>query len=171
MKKSFIRLALVLLIGALMISLASCEILEQFIDIPDFGGEHTHQYTEEITKAPTCAEEGEKTFTCSCNDSSTESIEKLPHTEETLSAVAPTCTDKGLTEGKKCSACDKVLVAQEEIAELGHDYESAVTTAPTCTDKGVMTYTCKNDSTHTYTEEIDEIDHTDLDPKDPHRCQ
>lgn len=169
MKKSFIKLALVLLISALMISLVGCEILNQLIGTPDAGGDHTHQYTEEITKAPTCAEEGVKTFTCSCDDSYTEIIEKLAHTEEVLPAVSPTCTDKGLTEGKKCSVCNEIIVAQESVPELGHDYEGVVTTAPTCTEKGVKTFTCKNDSTHTYTEEIDALGHADLDPKD-HVC-
>ena len=169
MKKSFIKLALVLLISALTISLAGCTLLQQFIGAPDTGDEHTHEYAEEITNAPTCAEDGVKTFTCSCGDSYTEALEKLPHTKETLPAVAPTCTEKGLTEGEKCSVCNEVLVAQEDVAELGHDYEGVVTTAPTCEDKGVMTYTCKNDSTHTYTEEIDELGHADIAPKD-HVC-
>ena len=173
MKKSFIKLALVLLISALVISLAGCQYVDQIDKILGglgFGGDdHTHEYTEEITKAPTCAEEGVKTFKCSCNDSYTESIEKIPHTEETLDAVAPTCTETGLTEGKKCSVCDDVLVAQETVEALDHDYEGVVTTEPTCTDKGVKTYTCKNDSTHTYTEEIDTKEHVDADPKD-HVC-
>ena len=123
MKRSFIKLALVLLIGALMISLAGCTLLEQFVDLPDIGGEHTHQYTEEITKQPTCSEEGEKTYTCSCEDSYTETVAKLSHTYEELAAVAPTCTEKGLTKGSECSVCGEVLVAQDDVAELGHDYE------------------------------------------------
>ena len=169
MKKSFLKLALVLLISALMISLAGCEIIDQFIEGPDMGPTHTHDFVEEITKVATCTEAGLKTFRCTCGERYTEDIPMVPHTIEVLVAEDPTCTDKGLTEGKKCFVCDAVLLAQEEIAELGHDYESAVTTAPTCTNKGVMTYTCKNDPTHTYTEEIDEIGHADLDPKD-HVC-
>ncbi|MCM1221494.1 MAG: hypothetical protein NC548_44150 [Lachnospiraceae bacterium] len=42
---------------------------------PDY---HKHNYTEEITKEPTCTEEGEKTCTCECGDSYTE---KIPMTE------------------------------------------------------------------------------------------
>ena len=170
MKKSFIKLALVLLISSLMISLAGCEYVEQFLGtFVEGGDDHIHQYTEEITKSATCSEEGVKTFTCSCNDSYTEAIEKLPHTEEKLDAVAPSCTETGLEEGKRCSVCNEILVAQKTVAALGHDYEGVVTTEPTCTEKGVMTHTCKNDSTHTYTEEIDTKAHVDENPKD-HVC-
>lgn len=35
---------------------------------------HEHKYTEEVTKQPTCTEEGEKTLTCECGDVKTESI-------------------------------------------------------------------------------------------------
>ncbi len=165
MKKLLVTLSLVLLTCALMITAVGCEYFEGFMG----NGDHTHEYSEEITKAPTCSETGVKTFTCSCGDSYTEDIAKLPHTEETIPAVAPTCTEKGLTEGKFCSVCNTVLVAQETVAELGHDYEGVVTTEPTCTDKGVKIYTCKNDQAHTYTEEIDAKGHEDSDPKD-HVC-
>lgn len=41
-----------------------------------------------------------------------------------------------------------------------HDWDNGkVTTAATCTTKGVKTYTCKLDSTHTKTEEIDALGH------------
>ena len=115
MKKVYAKLTLVLLICALMFAISSCELVDQVKDILN-----NHQYVEEITKAPTCSEEGVKTFTCACGDSYTETIEKLPHTEEVVPAVAPTCTEAGLTEGKKCSVCEEVIVAQQTVAANGH---------------------------------------------------
>ena len=48
--------------------------------------------------------------------------EALGHTEVVDAAVAPTCTETGLTEGKHCSVCNEVLVAQETVDALGHTF-------------------------------------------------
>ena len=80
----------------------------------------THKYISTVTKAPTCAEKGVMTYTCACGSTYTEEIPMVAHTEVTLSAVAPTCTQTGLTEGKKCSACGEILTAQQEISATGH---------------------------------------------------
>ena len=63
------------------------------------------------------------------------------HTETTLSYVAPTCTQSGLTAGKKCIICGTTTVAQQTIAANEHSYTSVVT-APNCTSGGYTTYTC-----------------------------
>ena len=42
------------------------------------------------------------------------------HIEETVSAVAPTCTEPGLTEGTRCAACGDVIKVQEIIKPYGH---------------------------------------------------
>ena len=59
------------------------------------------------------------------------------HTEEVLSAVAATCTGKGLTEGKKCSVCGEILVKQTEVAALGHTEEVIAGKEATHTEAGL----------------------------------
>ena len=47
------------------------------------------------------------------------------------------------------------------LAALGHSWDDGVvTTEPTCTEAGVLTYTCENDSSHTYTETIAATGHS-----------
>ncbi len=50
--------------------------------------------------------------------------EALGHTEETLAAQAPTCTEVGFTAGKKCSVCEKVISGVEEIPKIAHTYDN-----------------------------------------------
>ena len=85
--------------------------------------------------------------------------ELAAHSPVTMPAVAPNCTQTGLTEGKKCSVCGEELVEQEVIPMTEHSYTSEVTKQPTCTEEGVRTYTCSacGDS---YTEDIEANGHT-----------
>ena len=117
----------------------------------------------EISKAATCTEEGEMTFTCGrCHETRTEVIPATGHTEVVDAAVAPTCTEPGKTEGSHCSVCNTVLVAQEEIPALGHDWDSnEITKAATCTEEGEMTYTCGR-CNETRTEAIPATGHTEV---------
>ena len=61
----------------------------------------------------------------------------LGHTVVVDEAVAPTCTETGLTEGAHCSACDEVLVAQEVVAATGHTTVVDEAVSATCTEAGL----------------------------------
>lgn len=110
---------------------------------------HTHNWGEgEVTKQPTCAEEGVKTYTCTAADCPigtwTEALAKAGHTPVTDEAVAADCLTPGRTEGSHCSVCGEVLNGQEEVAPLGHDYadEFTVDEAATCTQAGSQSQHC-----------------------------
>ena len=128
MKNLKLVVLLVLLVSVLALSLTSCEELKGIVDqIPGIG--HEHAFSEATCTTPK---------TCECG--ATEG-EALGHTLVTDEAVAPTCTESGLTAGEHCSVCDEVITAQSEVPAKGHSYTSAVT-APTCTEVGYTTYTC-----------------------------
>ena len=116
----------------------------------------------EITKEPTCTAKGEKTAQCiRCSYTKTADVAKIPHTEKTIKATAPTCTKSGKTEGKKCSVCDRITVEQETVEALGHElgaYE--ITKEPTCTAKGEKTAQCIRCS-YTKTADVAKIPHSE----------
>jgi len=59
------------------------------------------------------------------------------HYEATLEAVAPTCTETGLTEGKFCPDCKTIMVAQQVVPATGHSEVVDPAVEPTCTETGL----------------------------------
>lgn len=95
--------------------------------------------TAEVAKQPTCTEPGVQSYTCTVCQTKIEDeeIPALGHVEVIVPGVAPTCTEKGKTEGKYCSRCDVVITVQTEIAALGHTETPDAAVAPTCTETGL----------------------------------
>ena len=130
-------------------------------EIPALG----HDWDDGVeTTEPTCENAGVRTFTCKNNPehTRTEAIDPAGHTWDTEKTEDTPATCE--TEGEKsihCSICGAIDPDTiETIPALGHDWDDGVeTTEPTCETAGVRTFTCKNNSDHTYTETIEPLGH------------
>ena len=122
-----------------------------------------HDWTDWTETTPaSCTQAGEEQRVCKRDSSHIEkrTLEKLPHTEETVAGKAATCTETGLTEGKKCSVCGATLVAQEEIPALTHDWGEWITVKEATEDEdGLKTRTCSRDPSHVEEEVIPKLTH------------
>lgn len=70
-------------------------------------GTEPHEYSEEITKAPTCKQEGKKTYTCTCGIAYTKNVNKIKNEDHngmyTERVVTPAQLNK---DGKKEIVCE-----------------------------------------------------------------
>ena len=100
----------------------------------------------EITKEPTCKEEGEKTFTCSiCGNTKTEKVSTTDHQHmEIRNQKNPTCKEAGYSGDTYCTDCGVKISSGQTIAKTkNHNWDGGViTTEPTCTERGEKTFTC-----------------------------
>ena len=130
---------IIAIVFTLCICLCICacdEISQQIPAINDIA--HSHNYGQwQISKPVTCLEDGEEKRTCECGAIETRTIDKMAHTEVIDNAVAPTCTETGLTEGKHCSVCNTLTVKQETVKAKGHTEVVDQAVAPTCTETGL----------------------------------
>lgn len=68
---------------------------------------HVHNYTAVVTKAATCAEEGVKTYTCSCGSSYTEAVPVIAHSFGEYVYNNDATTEADGTKTAICSICGK----------------------------------------------------------------
>lgn len=96
-----------------------------------------HQYQSQVTKAASCAEEGETTFSCTlCQDSYTEAIPVVAHSyKDAVIEKEPTCTEEGIESGT-CTVCGKA--SSQPIEKRPHTvtYLSKTIVAANCTVEG-----------------------------------
>lgn len=149
MKTLRITALLMLVICLVAFSFASCEQLDVVLDevldevmdkipfLPEGQDTHEHNFANATCTAPkTCecgATEGEAlghTWTeATCKAPKTCSVCKATEgslgahkNDVTLEAVAPTCTEDGLTAGVKCSVCNTVTTKQTTVPATGHTF-------------------------------------------------
>ena len=72
--------------------------------------EHIHEYSEwQITKNPTCIEDGIEERICSCGETETRTVDALGHNYSDWIIAEPTDTTNGYRY-KECSGCDDVYI-------------------------------------------------------------
>ncbi len=128
-------------------------------------GKHDWEPLSDSVIQPTCTEKGSITYQCArCGQQITEEIAALGHEwEDWVQTKAPTCEAEGeetrvcaRTHHGGCNASEK-----RSIPALGHKWDTGTVTAePSCTQPGMKVYTCLNDSSHSYQEEIPAKGHT-----------
>lgn len=91
----------------------------------------------EVTKEPTCTEEGEKLLTCTrCQETTTQTIPALGHKTEVRNAKEATCTEDGYTGDTVCTVCGETIETGTVIKATGHKTEVQNAKKATCTETG-----------------------------------
>lgn len=145
---------------------AEVTAVRSLVNNPSYTEEETVKTTSEITKEPTCTEEGECTCTAVFQNeafttqTATEVIEAAGHqpgSPENENYVAASCDrDGSYVEVIKCDVCGEEISRKTiPVGAYGHSWgEWKVTKEPTASEDGERTRTCENNPSHTETEVI-----------------
>ncbi len=120
-----------------------------------------HTLASDPGQAATCTTDGWAAFEyctasvhCPENYEAKKAANKIPaaHTGLVdLPAVAPDCTNTGLTAGEKCDDCGTITIAQNEVPANGHGPYTSTVTPPACEAEGYTTHVC-DVCGHSYTD-------------------
>ena len=119
MKKTIKIVVLFCLLTIVVLSMASCELLNKLL-----GKDEPAETTPEVTTPEETTPE-------------VTTPEPHVHTEEPIDGYAATCTEDGLSDGVRCADCEEILVAQAVIPAVGHIETIREGRAPTCTEDGL----------------------------------
>ena len=110
------------------------------VAVTTLGGQKTKNPTvvppQETPLVTERVESGETDMDTVESDTTTRGDPGCNHEVVVDAAVAPTCTEPGLTEGAHCALCGGILTAQETLEALGHTTVTDEAVAPTCTRAG-----------------------------------
>ena len=138
------RTLCILMLSLIVVScLTACTLDQPGNDTNGEASEHTHIFSEwDVTKNPTCTEDGIKVRYCSCGDKQSEMIAALSHTPDTAvieNKVEASCTTPGSYDNVVyCTICGTSLNSKHvEVGALGHTTVVDAAVAPTCTASGL----------------------------------
>lgn len=99
--------------------------------------EPTQKPTETPTENPaeSCAHAYDNSCDADCNLCG--ETREASHTAKTVDAVAPTCTQTGLTEGSVCSVCNATITEQKTVAAKGHTEIIDMAVPASCSKEGL----------------------------------
>ena len=100
-----------------------------------------HSFDEgRITSEPSCTQEGEMIFTCSCGEQYSTVLPANGHRYDTV-VSPPSCEEPGFTS-HTCSVCGDQYT-DGQMPPTGHSFdEGVITQKATCTAEGSMTFCC-----------------------------
>lgn len=111
------KLLVLLLMLAMTVALASCDVQATVNKLLGKEEAHTHEYEKTVTDEPTCTAGGSALYTCSCGDSYTEELDELGHDMQKSAEVPANCSQYGYIT-YKCTRCPKKT--NESLKPIGH---------------------------------------------------
>ena len=119
---------------------------------------HSHDYTQTITQAATCAQEGIKTYICSCGDSFTDRIPKESHNYKTTAIREPDCLNAGYST-YTCITCGYSFNTVGRPADPTAHIYSETEKSASCTEYGYKITTCSECGETYYSGTISPLEH------------